>query len=427
MPRLACHFPSILAGFLLLVASVGCEPVAHLAWSPDGARAAYFAPMSGKLLPGASFLIDPAGKVTADLGPTFGSFAWSKDSTTIFFGAYDNQPPGTDTSVRRWLVDAEDKPLSESPPSDDYPPMALMRWRDGNAEKLASIGHRYVVFVQLSPDEQWLAAITFAREPGRDGQAELFVYSMASKKLYEVSDDCGNGLCFTGPGRLAYVESDRAKGGSALTTGQIVEVKLDDASEQIERTSLVDVLPNRTTYLQSTDDGLLFTTMPRAFPVRSSKENAERPPGLYHYTRANGGITAMAESSADLFSASPDNKRILYFKVTPATDKMPAKRELAVMNANGSDEHILRDVSGQGDVPAMWPAWHGNEEITFISPSAQDLPVQQAKEPRVAFDVVMYKLTPQGTLEGGKVLSEGWPTGMKPSMKKANYRSPAQP
>src|SRR2546421_4938778 len=95
MPRPASGVLSFYTLLLAIVALAGCEPIAHIAWSPDGSRAAYFVPTPKKLLPGLSFVIDPAGKVAAELGPTFGSFAWSNDSKTIYFGAYDRTPPAT--------------------------------------------------------------------------------------------------------------------------------------------------------------------------------------------------------------------------------------------------------------------------------------------------------------------------------------------
>src|SRR5580658_2071343 len=91
--------------FLAAGGAGGCTPTAHLSWSPDGARGAYFVPTAGKLLPGVGYLLDTSGKTTARLGPTFGSFAWSADSKTVYFGGYDNSPPATDQAQREWLVD----------------------------------------------------------------------------------------------------------------------------------------------------------------------------------------------------------------------------------------------------------------------------------------------------------------------------------
>ena len=91
------------------------------------------------------------------------------------------------------------------------------------------------------------------------------------------------------------------------------------------------------------------------------------------------------------------------------------------MNANGSDEHVLFDATVYGPQMPLWPTWRGNDEITFTSSAGQDLPVQPGKDPRIAFDVVLFRITPQATLEPAKTLSQGWPIEMKPSIKKADY------
>src|SRR3954464_13806822 len=114
MPRPALAGNPLLGLLLLcIVALCGCEPIAHITWSPDGARAAYFVPTPGKLLPGVSYVIDANGKSSANLGPTFGTYAWSNDSKSFYFGAYDKSPPATPPVIRRWLVDAEDQPQAE--------------------------------------------------------------------------------------------------------------------------------------------------------------------------------------------------------------------------------------------------------------------------------------------------------------------------
>src|SRR4029077_11897913 len=96
-----------------------------------------------------------------------------------------------------------------------------------------------------------------------------FAFNTSSKKLYEITDHGGAGACFTGPAKLAYVETDRDHRGNPLGTGQIVEVKLDESAEHLERTPLVDVLPQETMFLQPTEDGLLFTTTLRSFPTKA--------------------------------------------------------------------------------------------------------------------------------------------------------------
>jgi hypothetical protein len=406
--------------------TAGCEPAAHLAWSPDGSRAAYFVPTpgidpaSGKSLPGVSYVIDADGKVVSELGPTFGSFAWANQPQAVYFGAYQAQPPTGSDILRKWMVDAEDQPAAPLPPAnDEIPPMTLSRWQDGKTESLVSLGNRYVMFVQMSPDQNWVSIVAFGKETSAsDGQWEVFAFNTSSKKLYEITDHGGAGACFTAASKLAYVETDRDHRGNALSTGQIVEVKLDESAEHLERTPLVDVLPQQTMFLQPTDDGLLFTTSPRSFPTKAIPSD-QRSIGLYHFTRANGGVAAMSESTHALFLPSPDGKRILFMRITPKTEKMPERRELCVMNANGSDEHLLSDVTTFGQELPMWPTWHGNDEISFVSSTSQDLPAEAGKEPRIAFDVVLYRIGAQDDLQSVKTLSQNWPIEMKPSTKKS--------
>ncbi len=146
----------------LFTTIIGCEPVAHLSWSPDGKQAAYFVPGSGKPLPGNGFVLDDSGKISADLGSAFGSFAWSSDSKTIYFGGFDEKPDAA-PPIRKWLVDAEDQPTANAT-NEDIPAMSLNRWQNGTVEKLASLGNRYVLFVHLSADQKWAAIVTFAKK-----------------------------------------------------------------------------------------------------------------------------------------------------------------------------------------------------------------------------------------------------------------------
>ncbi len=397
----------------LLGGVAGCEPAAQVAWAPDGSRAAYFVPTTGNPLPGVSYLLDSGGKVTGELGQTFGSFAWTTDSETVYFGGYDNKAGGDGGGpIKNWSTDSDETAAHVT--TDQYPPMALCRWHDGKAERLVSVGNRFVLFVDLSPDASWVSIVTFAKDP--DEHPELFAYNTTSKKLYELSIHCTTAACFTGPNKLAYVEADREKQGIS-PTGKIVEVTLDESAEHLDRVPLVDVLWDKTSYLQRTEDGLLFTSMPRTFPVKSRSEN-DRPPGLYHFTKADGGVVAMEEFAFPLFQPSPDGKRILYLKVTPAAKETPEKRELAVMNSNGSDSHVLCDITGFGPQPPIWPGWHGNDEMTFASPTPQDFPGQDG---RITFDVVNYSIDARGEIRPVKVLSKDWPLEMKPWMKQDKF------
>jgi dipeptidyl aminopeptidase/acylaminoacyl peptidase len=402
-----------------LAAAGGCTPTAHLSWSPDGAHGAYFVPTAGKLLPGVGYLIDAGGKITGRLGPTFGSFAWSADSQTVYFGGYDNTPPANDMAERDWLVDPQQPPppITDAP-EKEYPPMVLCAWHDGQMARLVSLGNRYVVFVQLSPDQNWLAVTAAARDHGDQWRFELFVCNVASKKLHVISESCGMGACFSGPSRLAYCER---------ASGAIVEMELNESADHLDRTPVVDVLTDRTDCLAAVSDGMLFTTSARAFPAVSSKAAADRPPSLYRFSSGDGKLKMLAESTGQLFSISPDGKRVLYISDTPGVDESPDKRELAVMDIDGSNPHVLMDISRYGSQPPMWPTWHGNDRITFVSAGGKDLPGKADEDPRLAFDVVDYHVTAANLLEPAITLSTDWPAEMKPAMRKADFQPPVPP
>ncbi len=148
------------------------------------------------------------------------------------------------------------------------------------------------------------------------------------------------------------------------------------------RTPLIDVLWQKVSDIQPVQDGLLFTTSARAFPAKAIAETPgkERPVSLYHWTRANGGIAAAVDDTGPLFLPSPDGKRILYIDISPPTGNTPGKQELFVMNSNGSDSHLLLDLSAFSQLP-MWPSWHGNDAISFIDLASIDLPSEAGKDP----------------------------------------------
>jgi hypothetical protein len=155
------------------------------------------------------------------------------------------------------------------------------------------------------------------------------------------------------------------------------------------------------------------------------------PYKLYHWSRADRSVTAIADDVGPLFMTSPDGKRILFEKITSQTTAVPRKRELAIINANGSDAHVLRDLSVFGnhyDLP-MFPMWRNNEEIAFIPAlNPNKLPASGA-EGRLHFDVVLYRLTSEFTLEPVRILSEGWTESTKPGMDKKdlNVATTTQP
>jgi len=89
---------------------------------------------------------------------------------------------------------------------------------------------------------------------------------------------------------------------------------------------------------------------------------------------------------------------------------------LCVMNANGSDPHVLRslDEYDGNPKPPMWPAWRGNEQITFIAPAADAQSVKVDDHDRKVVDVIQYHLTDKGALEALQSLSADWKAEIKP-------------
>jgi len=275
--------------------------------------------------------------------------------------------------------------------------------------------------VQISSNGKWVALTAYTKDSQNDpGRSQLFVYSTATAKLYQLSDCSGDGFCFSGPDRLAYVEANRQRNIS-LQSGQIVEVQLDESIEQLDRKPLVDVIWKKTSCLAATEDGLLFTSSGRAYPSKTIPGSDEAAPNLYHYTRADGAIAAIADSTDPFFLLSPDAKHVLFVKHALIPGNEQGKHELGMMNPNGSDAHTLMDISGFGWPAPMFPTWRGNDSITFVSSTGTDIPQQPGEEPRMALDVIVYKITAQYTLEPAQTLSKDWNLETKPTVKKSDF------
>ena len=171
----------------------------------------------------------------------------------------------------------------------------------------------------------------------------------------------------------------------------------------------------------------MFTAAPRAFPGTPVQGSPEQVFKLYHFSCADSGLTVLADDVGELFDASPDGKRILYERrsapevstTAPATTEpstQPLRHDLCVMNANGSDPHVLRSLDEYvGDPkPPMWPAWHGDDQITFIDSADNARPVKLDEHQRKVVDVMQYRLTEKGTLEVLQALSGDWKEEIKP-------------
>jgi hypothetical protein len=445
----------VLAGVVLAL-TAGCDIPAQIVWCPDGSRAAYRSD-------NAAFLLDQKGVVLRTLGNSTGGFAWSADSKSLYFAAAvdDLHTPPTPINLQ-WLGPADHSATQASVSTSQVGVAATQTAAsatassaqpksmtvvsvlfDGNAKPLFRVADTILWYLTLSPDGQWLAAMTGV-DGDSTGEMRLLVYSLKRGMLYEVSRYCGLGACFTGPRKLAFVEANDISDVGRLT-GHVVEVKLDDGSRTLPRQLLLNVWMAATAWMEPSDGGLIFTAAPNAFPSPVMPRSSDADPEasdtpaykLFHFSDADCGLSVLADDVGGLFDASPNGKRILYVKLTapepaataPTTasiSSQPARTraDLCVMNANGSDPHVLSSLDaylGQPQ-PPMWPAWHGNAQITFIAPADQARNIHADNADRKAVNVVEYRLTEKGTLEQLRLLSADWKAEMKPYFQHGNAK-----
>jgi hypothetical protein len=412
-----------MTGLVVMSALVGCDVPAQIVWSPDGSHAAY---RSG----GNAFLLNQQGTVLQPLGSSVGGFVWSTDSKSLYFAADDADRNSPTPLQMQWLGPAGDsttQPATESAEPKTVTAVSVLN--DGKAKPLFRLADVIVWHLQLSPDGQWLAAMTSINKQDDNSQEfRLFVYSIRGGALYELSRFCGVGACFTRPNELAFVEANGLDAVGQLT-GHIVKVKLDGSAATLPRKALLDVIPPLTKWMEPCTGGVIFSAAPRAFPAPPTVDSAAPDYKLFHYSCADGGLSVLADDVGELFDASPDGKRILYERLTPAevpatspstaessNKPAPAKDELCVMNANGSDPHVLRSLDEYvGDPkPPMWPAWRGNDQITFIAAAEDAKSVKVDDHDRKVLDVIQYRLTDKGALEPLQSLSGDWKAEIKP-------------
>jgi len=184
-----------------------------------------------------------------------------------------------------------------------------------------------------------------------------------------------------------------------------------------------------TKWMEPCKGGLMFSAAPRAFPAPPTPDSPQQIYKLFHYSCEDGGLSVLADDVGELFDASPDGRRILFERRTPAeiaassptiaeasSKPGPIKDELCIMNSNGSDPHVLRSLDEYvGDPkPPMWPAWRGNDQITFTATAETAQSIKVDDHDRKVLDVIQYRLTDKGTLEALQSLSGDWNSEMKP-------------
>jgi len=389
---------------------VGCRVPAQIVWSPDGTTAAY-------RIEDRAYLIDATGKVGTSLGTVLGGFAWSADSKTLYYA--NNAELANPIVVADDAWRSPERPIKASDAATTQPAVPtsqpskfvdVQAFAGGKATSLVKFAGGDALHMALSPDQNWLAIVC-----DTDAAATFAVYVLhiPDKHLYLLSDFAGFGLCFTGPNRLAYIEPDRFGDKADSLTGKVVEVTLNRAANKLDRAPLLDVLPGQTPYLAALGENMLITSVGRSFPGKPITDDDKLVCKLYLWTRANCGIVSIADDVGPLFAVSPDGQRVLIEKISPKTEQSPAKRELQVIRANGSDGHTLRDLS-KHDAFALWPAWRGNSEITFTAPEEDAEAVTVDGQSRLQYEVIHYRLNDKYELESITQLSEPWKTGMRP-------------
>lgn len=392
------RFILCLALFCLLF-TTGCDYPAQMHWSPDGSRAAYFGGDANMH----SFLIDEHGKILADLGQSTGGLAWAHDGHALYFGGMEPQPQSPPTRVdRRWLPEAA-IPAPNQQQEKDPTQVTVSRWRDGKSEELFRLDEDILWYLIASPEGRWIAAVASKdKEPAN----HLYVYSLQSGKLFALGRVDYWPATFTAANKLVTTRLPAGHVGEPISAmALLTEITLDEGRRQLAQDDLL-VLQGGATCIQPLGRDLLFAGTSLHLPSKSE----EQPKlDLFHYSRQAGTVKALAENVGPLFMPSPDGRRILYEQKTGEGDDS----SLVVMNANGSDPHVLReDLRPYGRV-GMWPAWRGNDHITLVTTEPGEHQEIQGQM-RTPVEVLLYRMNEQMKLETVRTLSELWPVEMKP-------------
>ena len=398
--RLLTHLAGLM---LLLTVCNGCTAPAQMRWSPDGTAAAY-------CYRDKAVVVDEAGAILSQLGRSEGGFAWTVDSKTLYYA--------TETDQADNVLDVDMKFRSEaSAPAPTTAPsqpakaqfVELSAWSNRKSTPLVKFRSDSVVYMILSPDQEWLALVS---KHGEDYAA--YACHIPSKRVYLLSEPSGLPLCFTGKNRLAYIEPASNKPVMDFKTApaKVVEVVLDAKADKLPRVQLLDVIAGETFWFAPKGDDLLLTAVGRTVPGKPIVDDEMVANiKLFLWTRANGGLVAVADSVGPLFTLSPDGTRVMIHKITPKNEKMPMKYELMVIRTNGSDAQSLRTIN-EGEPMPMWPCWRSDTQVVVTSP--KPAPITSGGEPRNQFDVMLYNLSEKGELQDGKSLSDTWEPDLKP-------------
>jgi hypothetical protein len=423
----------VLAALLGLTTCAGCNIPGQIHWSPDGTLAAYVPALAEEAM-----LIDADGRIVARLGKSLGGFAWSADSSTLYVAAATEGGGGAVVAERNaWLMPSamQAQPRRRKPVVGELDHMTISAWRAGKAEPIVTTDRFLPLFMELSPDGNWLcftAAVGYTDKPegaedtdSMPHETILYALNLKSKRLYALSDACLFGFCFTGPSRVAHVQFEgapdlnRAEGeidvcgdgepeeAKRSPPGKLVETELSPLEADPKRTVLADATGFVGSWLtRVADDDLLLVKSDRGL-------EAARDGTLHLFRRRTGKFEPLVEG-VQFVSRSPDGKRVL---LSREADDMLVLYDV--------DRRTTRDLRAM-DTAALWPAWRGNEQVTLTPPAK---PTDGTPPPtRVAggekgdvfcYDVVLYELpaVEKPSLKPAKVLSARWDLSEKPRHK----------
>lgn len=373
---------------ILLIFCAGCQLPASMDFSPDGKHIAYR--VEDQL-----HLLDASGKPIEALGRSQGGAAWSKDGSTLYFVAENpsaiTNPPPSVNPAGAW---------------------ALFAKRPGEPAQMLCDLPDPVWYMEIDPSEQWIAFVAYHDVEGDEDQFHIHAHHLGTDHAMLISRTASPTLAFTGEARLAIVEAINPEEPSAF--GQIAEIDLIDQPEPADplpRTAVLIVARQATMWIRPLGKDLLFTSFAQSLPGPPPEGFTH---SLFHYTRASKTLAVLASGTGQYFSVSPDQSRILFQRYVPKTADADERSELAIMNANGSDAHPLREISPN---PPMWPAWKSAEEIAFTAPAQPGQTTDDEGKER--FEVMLYRCGKgeSASLEMVQHLSKGWNEKMKPFVK----------
>ena len=359
----------------------GCKTPAQTLWAPGGSKAAFIPSDGGKLM-----IFDDTGKVISTLNNTGGGLAWTRDSSRLYCAqqyATNVTVPAVETVNHLKNVDAETTALTTRPAGDAAPAAedqqaVIGAWQDGKFTGLLSLGNQVVCHMALSPDQNWLAIVSLLSDDKKSGDHSLscvYAFCLRTRRLHLLAlGGYPEGMAFTSDHRLAYLEPLNVNHGQASAVGQVIEVGLDDAAEEMQREEVMAIVMERTQWMAAVVNDLYFTAQPVTLPTTNDEAEGQSM-RLYKYTRADKSIKPVVAEVGPFFAPNRDGKLIMFEKMgkTPAGED---RDELAVVEAATGAVHVLGPARVSGASAAgnkanglvAFAAWRGDDQISFVTP-----------------------------------------------------------